>query len=830
MSFCSHCGAKMPDRARFCTKCGAAAAPNTGQPLAPQPAQPYGRQRKRLKSQTGGIIAIIASGLAVILLFEFLIGPMISGRTIFGGAVPLGRVISLGSAVVSPDHPVAAIGNVTVDFGDNLTAEAKLNIQTGTQAPESEYFTGIDVYDFTLEGQSEFTTLVDITLPNTAGSDEAYYVAYDNDETGEWEQIPFEDNGDEVSFSTRHFSRYGLVKYHRNRYAGPLTPLVINYDELRKALDGIEEDGLFERFLEEKGQIGSNELINKALAVSNDAIGYTSIPVSYEAMVAGIGDTAARELADKLTLVGGAITVLKAAYQWQAQDSLDKIIQDNIFDLCELALGGAALAIPSSTLLPVAAAAVFALGLGYDYVFVPAYQDNSLQYAYQAYYDYCMYPHIAYDKNRAKSLAEGSGEDSPWVILQTYNKETKKWESTLKGAELSLLQQNFSQKWKKALMDCYELYLKDPKAMQERIDALIDEYLDTFWTLEGNEPVQFAKDYCGIAEEDWRWPDVVETQQMKNAVKAELMRELKPVFEDVQKTVVEDMKKTLLQETTELVNYLNTEITFMIVDPEAKKEGFENTRVAGDIIRIELVSGSHQNDWVCQPGRYGQDIVFACTLNNYLKEGCPNKVCFYKTEEDVKSGHPYMTVDLRVEMPLTKIVLGQEQGIPGTYSNTWDGSFGLFPNNWALRQCMQYQFKDITVAEDGRMTCSAPALDATFQGVYGIDEAYTVNARFGAAEMSGQIDLKTGTGHVLVSGSMDAQCQLDDALTTWTVSFSGEMSVAYVNDSLFITSSPDNLSVCLTGKETMTYTDGTAPYVHDTDELLKEQFVYKKTQ
>ncbi len=853
--FCRQCGSNIPDASIFCSYCGARTElpQPSGHPVNPtlpfnnlqttydQPSafsHLAGRQpSKNAKRQTAGIIAIIASGLTVILLFELVIGPMISGRTIFGGHSNM--VPSTGSAVVSPDNPIVKIGDVTVDFGDNLTEETELRIQTGTQTPDSELYTGIDVYDFALEGQSEFATLVDITLPNTAGADEAFQVASYNEETAEWDNIPFEIAGNEVMFSTLHFSRYGLIKYHRDRYAGPLTPLVVNYDELRKALEGIEEDDLFERFLEEKGQIGSNEFVSKALAVTNDAIGYTSIPASYEAMVARVGDTAARELSDKLTLVGGIVTCLKIAYQWQAQDSYDKILQDNIFDLCELALAGAALAIPSSTLLPVAAVGVFALGIGFDYVFVPAYQDDSLQYTYRAYNDYCMYPHIAYDKNRAKALAEGTSEDSPWVVLQNYNAKKKKWESAHTGVDLLMLNQSFSQKWEKALMDIYTQYMKDPKAMQERIDTLIDEYLNVFWTLDGGDEtwildgqqqIQFAKDYCGITEEDWRWPDETEIQQMKNAMKAELMRELKPVFKDVQETVVEDMKKTLLQETDALVAYLNTEISFVIIDSEAEKEGFENTRVADDIIRIEPVSGAHQNDWVCQPGRYGRDTIFACTLNNYLKEGCPNKICFYKTEADLKAGNPYMTMDLRVEMPVTTIVLGQEQGIPGTYTNTWDRAIGLFPNTWALQQCLLTQFKDITVAEDGRISCRAPAQDATFMGIFGIDEEFEVNGSFGEAEMSGQIDLKTGTGRVHITGSMDAHCQLTNATATWTASFSGDMSVSYVNGGLILTSNRDNLSVRLTGKDMTENSDGSDPAIFDTDIQLNEQFVYNKAQ
>lgn len=829
MVYCSKCESQIPDDADFCVACGQRVA-RTGSSSPLRPGNPRQTAARFTRRQTAGIISIIASGLAVILLFEFVIGPAISGRTIFGGTVTSSNTVSTESVLVSPEHPVAVMGDVTVDFGDNIADETEFSVTRSTQTPDTGYWNGIDVYDFTLQGQSDFTTPVDVAIPNTAGSDEAVFAAYYNSDTGSWEQIPFRTSRDQVLFSTRHFSRYGLVKYYRNRYDGPLTPLVINYDELSKSLDGIAEDGLLERFLEEKGQIGSNELINKALAVSNDAIGYTSIPVSYEAMVARIGDTAAKELGDKLTLVGGALTVLKIVYQLQAEDSITKTLQDNIFDICELALGAAALAIPSSTLLPVAAATVFFLGLGYDYVFVPAYQDNSLQYAYQAYHDYCMYPHIAYDSSLTKALASGSGEASPWVALQTYESKTKKWVSTRKGAGLLLLQQGFSQKWKKALMDCYDLYSKDPRAMQKRVDVLIDEYLSLFWSLDGQEQAQFGKDFCGIAEADWRWPDASEQQQMKDAVKAELMQELKPVFEDVQETIVEDMQKALLKETNNLVEYLNTEITFTIVDPDADQEGFEHTRVVNDIIRMETTSAAHQSDWICRPGHYGNGIIFACTLNNYLKEGCPDSVCFYKTQADFKAGTPYMTVPLQVEIPLTTIVLEQQQGIPGTYSIASGGTIGLFPNEWALRQCLQYQFGTITVDSVGKISYNAPALDVSFKGIYGIDELYDVYTSFDAAAITGQIDLKTGQGSLQISGSMNAHSDFSDSTTTWTASFSGDLSITYRDDSLYLSSRPDALSVHLTGEDITRDLSGAMLADFDTDKQLTEQLIYKKKQ
>jgi len=319
--FCSNCGNEIPDGARFCTVCG-----ETVENVQPkkttysQPVQitqnyqkiqhPRSVKQNITKRQKVGIAAIISAGLAFIMLFMLVIGPFIAKQVNSGKWPDTGKVTDSGSAVVSPDNPVAKIGKVTVDFKDNLNGQAKLTVQTGSQQPQSEQYTAIDVYDFSLEGQIEFDTLINITLPNTAEENEAFHVCFYNEEDGEWEKLPYETSGDEVSFSTTHFSTYGLIRYNRNRYTGPLTPLVVNYDELRKALKNIEDDNLFEQFLEQKGQVGANEWVKKGMSLFNDATGYVSIPPTYGATV-GLEDS--RVLADKLAAVGGTVTFLKMA-------------------------------------------------------------------------------------------------------------------------------------------------------------------------------------------------------------------------------------------------------------------------------------------------------------------------------------------------------------------------------------------------------------------------------------------------------------------------------------------------------------------------------------
>ncbi len=812
MSNCANCGSQNPDGVKFCNRCG------TPMSVASPPAAPFPVEAPRIPlahprrhGQTAGVVAIIAAGLSVILLFEFLIGPLISGRTLLGKPFRPGQNAAAATAVVIPEAAVTEINGVRIDFGDNLSAEVEISLSRSSEAPENDLYSGIDTYDFALEGQNEFDGLIELTIPNTATADEAVQVAYYNEDLAIWEKLPFELVGNQVRFYTTHFSRYGLIKYHRDRYTGPLTPLVVNYEQLRLALAKIEADGLLEQFIEQKGQTGSDPWINKGMAVFNDTVGGVSLPFTAVALSSVQDETtaAARELSDKLTKVGGAITFLKVAYQWQTGDAPAKIVQDNIFDLCELALGGAALAIPGSVILPVAGMFVFLGGAFYDYAYVPVNQDDSLQYAYKAYSDFCKLPYIAYDKNLAQALAENTSEVSPWVIGQNYNKKTKKWVSAQSGPALASLELSSNNKWRKALMDIYTLYLKDPRAMQERVTQLIDEYLEVFWTLDDREQLQFAADFSGIKEEDWRWPTENEISQMKEAMKAELMEELKPVFEDIRNTILEDMKKNLIRDTDALVEYLNQEISFEVIDPEAKEPGFKNTRVAQDIIRFETVSNmTHQNDWLGQAGKGPGDAIFAATLYNYLREGSPGEACFYKTEADLKAGQAYLKAPISITLPRATINLGQEADMTGKY--TLDLS--LFKGPWQsdatlvrVLADMLHQVKDLEVKKDGSFSVTAPAQSLNLKTLATGSKTDT-EVTFGSISFIGQIDPKTGSGRAEFSGSANGSWAAPDT-TEYNVMISGSFTVGYEGDlkGLIFSSSPESTEFLqLTGTDVWT--------------------------
>lgn len=187
-----------------------------------------------------------------------------------------------------------------------------------------------------------------------------------------------------------------------------------------------------------------------------------------------------------------------------------------------------------------------------------------------------------------------------------------------------------------------------------------------------------------------------------------------------------------------------------------------------------------------------------------------------------------MTVDLDVQMPVTTIVLGQEEGIPGTYVTGTSSSIGVFPNEWALRLCLEKQFPEITVDNAGKISASAPALSTSFTGTSGMSEPTEVTALLSAAQLSGEIDLQTGQGSLRVSGSMEAQARLGSSQTTWTATYSGDLSVAYVNGSLILASTPGSAAVHLTGLDVTRDEGGEITADFDTDVDLNERFTYKK--
>ena len=102
--YCINCGVPLSENAGFCSNCGARRSAPAPQQAGPQKTAPH----KTAKRQTGGMIAIIATGLAVIILFEFVVGPMLKRANDPAGSV-VNQVVETDTDIVSAKEPIAAV-------------------------------------------------------------------------------------------------------------------------------------------------------------------------------------------------------------------------------------------------------------------------------------------------------------------------------------------------------------------------------------------------------------------------------------------------------------------------------------------------------------------------------------------------------------------------------------------------------------------------------------------------------------------------------------------------------------------------------------------------
>ena len=123
------------------------------------------------------------------------------------------------TAAVSPDNPVADLGDVKVDFGDwNLDKEDEFSVRKLAQKDDAAGNGGTFIgYDFSLKsGKNKFGTRVAVTIPRTASDGELGKCVIFNSDTGKWEDVKYDvsEDGKSYTFYTTHFCPGGeVLKY-----------------------------------------------------------------------------------------------------------------------------------------------------------------------------------------------------------------------------------------------------------------------------------------------------------------------------------------------------------------------------------------------------------------------------------------------------------------------------------------------------------------------------------------------------------------------------------------------------------------------------------------
>ena len=91
-------------------------------------------------------------------------------------------------------------------------ANARISTISGTPPLDEENDIDLVVYDFTVEGASEFPGVVEITIPLEINEGEIPGAAYFNEQTATWEPVAFRYNlqSKSVLILTDHLSKYGV--------------------------------------------------------------------------------------------------------------------------------------------------------------------------------------------------------------------------------------------------------------------------------------------------------------------------------------------------------------------------------------------------------------------------------------------------------------------------------------------------------------------------------------------------------------------------------------------------------------------------------------------
>lgn len=157
------------------------------------------------------------------------------------GPAPPKREEESVSGVLSAENTRVGTEKLALDFGEDFPPEDGTRVEIRSGAPEELEGARMDVYEFTMDGDGGFLPVMELTMPYDeealGGRDPEGNVgaAYFNEETREWEPVPFRINGNgTVTVRTDHLSRYGCLVIDGDYTGTACIQYVMTADAMRK--------------------------------------------------------------------------------------------------------------------------------------------------------------------------------------------------------------------------------------------------------------------------------------------------------------------------------------------------------------------------------------------------------------------------------------------------------------------------------------------------------------------------------------------------------------------------------------------------------------------
>ncbi len=463
------------------------------------------------------------------------------------------------TAGVSPEEPVCRFGDITVDFGRwNLLEDDQVLMQSFGEKPVRTDGSHLVAYDFQMaSGQHEFATDVTLIIPRTAGDRDGRVVYYD-EANGSWEPLAYQISEDARYYTvyTDHFTTIAewvkIAETARKTdsdalgmlYAVPQTesgtpysilhqPLDFNYSYLTDIYFG--DESTVDQIIT-NGGISAKASINKAI---NSIIGWEGYgDAGYGAY--GLVFQTSQTTSGVMWIIGTSILIAKIIYQASNNKTIWPVIRDNLFGIAGSVASAGALAagafLGSVASVPFAlcALACFAIPMYFEYeenVKIESKEEEAYRY-------YLNHYRCDLSGNRIILSMDGKGWGYEFKYIANKN-------------------------------------LTTPQNINKEVDALIDEYLMSFWETEdaGDRGLYLHQaNPEKYGSHMWEEPDDDARGRYIARAKSILYNNIKDEFYELCNTYLHRMEEALQKEFDYIKPYLNQWITFYAVDPSLDKD------------------------------------------------------------------------------------------------------------------------------------------------------------------------------------------------------------------------------------------------------------------
>ncbi|MBN2259221.1 MAG: hypothetical protein JW702_01610 [Clostridiales bacterium] len=532
---------------------------------------------------------------------------------------------------VSEENPSVVYEDAVVSFSPfDMEGEKTIEIEKISPEPldvgelvEEQYL--VSAYDVKLGGQTEFTALLEIALPYDetfidAGADESLSVIamYYNEETGKWENVDYrvDTDANEVVITTDHLSTYAVyvVKNENTRLAK-----IIGINDYIK----IVNTGLAEEIVNEAiaNQMTPGEKANElGLSIASDWLGLSGAMVT-TATQAIYTSELLESIGTGLNGLGLAAAISQAA--WDFHTGNDVALYGNLTK--------------NITSLSVGTWGTSAMQLGFVGVYA-----------------------IDYSLNKFATTAWDGRKDIWYDAYGLYNstenkKTAKQW------------YKDFYWMWQDSIGSKTSVELKG------MIDASIDSYVHAFWNLPETDQAYYQSEVQNTGSTGGGGLNEALKVEISAAKKAELVKDLQPVFDELEKKISYHLRDEYKKQ---LINFKNTMNQVVNISIEEKVPDGGKAEFAGYIVKFAPLSDdADEKTWTGKLNDAGA-VKTRFTLLGHLQSGSPNTIELYKPDSNLEMDEPDKVIPFKITVPEIIVEIKNAPPLEELVGN-WNGALTI---------------------------------------------------------------------------------------------------------------------------------------------------------